>query len=187
MTGARTDQPGCEMKSYSDFTHRMQENLPTFLLLTLILKSWNVILQLRVMEMKPGGPNGSWSAWNFSQKVIHLEGVNRRWMINPFNESHFLFAVLRKKPSKKLTSRKFYRWADGIKLEKTFSLILWLWSKAKRKKKALYDFLPLKKRFRQSAVFLSLLGIKPRWKSCPKNFMRAGFPSRVDNTDHLSG
>ena len=42
--------------------HRMQENLPPSLLLTLILKSWNVILQLRAMGMKPGRPNGSWSA-----------------------------------------------------------------------------------------------------------------------------
>ena len=42
--------------------HRMQEISQPSLLLTLILKSWNVILQLRVMEMKPGRPNGSWSA-----------------------------------------------------------------------------------------------------------------------------
>ena len=34
-------------------------------LLTLNLKSLNVILQFRVMEMKPGRPNGSWSAWKF--------------------------------------------------------------------------------------------------------------------------
>ena len=48
--------------------HRMQGKISQpSLLLTLILKSWNVILQLRAMEMKPGRPNGSWAREIFSQ------------------------------------------------------------------------------------------------------------------------
>ena len=81
-------------------------------------------------------------------------------------KSHFLFAVLRKKPSKKLTSRKSLsagQMASSWKNFQSYSVIV---VKSKEKEEALYDLLP-QEAIRQSTVFLLFVeGLNRAEKSC---------------------
>ena len=73
-------------------------------------------------------------------------------------KSHFLFAVLRKKPSKKLTSREILsagQMASSWKNFQSYSVIV---VKARERKKLFTTFF-LKKRFANQPSFSSLLGI----------------------------
>ena len=138
------------------------------LLLTLILKSWNVILQFRVMEMKPGRPNGSWSAGNFSQG--NPSGRSQ----SPMNEtirlmkSHFSVRCLRK-ANKEADLKEILsagQMASSWKNFQSYSVIV---GQKQGKERSFFTTCFLKKRFANQTVFSPLCwGFKPRWKKLVK-------------------
>ena len=80
-------------------------------------------------------------------------------------KSHFLFAVLRKKPSKKLTSRKFYQLGRWHQVGKLSVLFCYCGQKQGKERSSLR----LSSSRSDSPISrLSPLcwGFKPRWKSC---------------------
>ncbi len=135
-----------------DSQHRMQENLPTFLLLTLILKNWNVICGFAQWRWN-GRPNVPMERVKFTAGNP-FESIADEWN-QIVNEISFSVHRFGRNHQRSWPQGNFISWADGIKLEK-LSVLFWL---VKSKERKLSTICFLKKRFANQMSFSSLLEI----------------------------